>query len=302
MRVLSKNNKGVSSTHESLVDGENDTQQRKRKQRKNDSDDIDTTPKKKTEQSSSIKNTRSQERGKYIPRNKLKQDDDNVDDDIIPTIKIFPFVYDHIESRKKEPPRMSRIEQLKKRIIDSGMKEADKQYVISRLKNVDVDKEKAMEWFDNVLRIPFNQYSQIPVKPYDTPTDISNYFSYVTKKLDEAVYGLQDVKEDILNYIAQIIATNNESSPRVIGLCGSAGIGKTVLIRRGLSEVLNRPMQTISMGGMKDSATFVGFEYTYSGSRFGLISQTLMESKVMNPIIFMDELDKVSLSHDGADI
>jgi ATP-dependent Lon protease len=56
------------------------------------------------------------------------------------------------------------------------------------------------------------------------------------------------------------------------------------------------------MGGIRDSSTFVGFEYTYSGSRYGMLSQCLMDSEVMNPIIFMDELDKISLTNDGVDI
>jgi ATP-dependent Lon protease len=56
------------------------------------------------------------------------------------------------------------------------------------------------------------------------------------------------------------------------------------------------------MGGLRDSSHFVGFDYTYSGSRYGIILQTLMETRVMNPIIFMDELDKISMTNEGIEI
>ena len=233
-------------------------------------------------------------------RQKTNKDDDDTDteEDDIPTLKIFPFLY----NAKPEEEKPSRIQGLKKRITESGMCEKDKAYVLSRLKNVDVDKEKAIEWFEQLLKIPFNQYATLPIHKRQSHLEISEYFSFALDTLDNAVYGLHEVKEDILNYVAQMVSTNNISQPRVIGLCGSAGIGKTVLIRRGLSEVLKRPMQSISMGGMRDISTFVGFEYTYSGARYGTIVQCLMEAKVMNPIIFMDEVDKVSMTHDGIDI
>ena len=268
------------------VDGEDDNQQKSKKRSKHKRDDDENQPKKKRT---------------YKPR--INPNDENDEeqnqDDILPSI--FPLLFGGGGCTPKGG-KQSKQNQLKQRILDSGMLEKDKSYVLSRLENIDVEKEKAVEWFESLLKIPFGKYADNPIKVDHPIEQIHKYFDDTYGKLDEAVYGMDKVKEDIVNYIAQFISTNNKSSPRVIGLCGNAGIGKTVIIRRGLAEALKRPMKTISMGGIRDSSTFVGFEYTYSGSRYGMLSQCLMDSEVMNPIIFMDELDKISLTNDGVDI
>jgi ATP-dependent Lon protease len=264
------------------VDGGDDTQQKSKKRSKNKRDDNEENPKKKIT---------------YKPR--IHTNDNNDEDDILPSI--FPLLFGG-NCGSPKAGKQSKQNVLKQRILDSGMLEKDKQYVLSRLENIDVEKEKAVEWFESLLKIPFGKYADNPIKVENPIEEIHTYFDQTYEKLDEAVYGMDKVKEDIVNYIAQFISTNNKSSPRVIGLCGSAGIGKTVIIRRGLAEALKRPMKTVSMGGIRDSSTFVGFEYTYSGSRYGMLSQCLMDAEVMNPIIFMDELDKISLTNDGLDI
>lgn len=244
----------------------------------------------------------SKKKKTYKPRTHSFDDDEGDDDNPFgheeDMAGFLPFLLGGAMGGQKA----SKQNHLRKRIVKSGMSEKDKQYVLNRLNNVDVEKEKATEWFESLLKIPFGKLAETPVKMTDAKDHINKYFDSVYEKLDLAVYGMDKVKEDIVNYVAQFISTDNRSSPRVIGLCGSAGIGKTVIIRRGLAEVLNRPMKTISMGGIRDSATFVGFEYSYAGSRYGAISQCLMDAEVMNPIIFMDELDKISSTHDGIDI
>uniref|UniRef100_A0A6C0HF68 AAA+ ATPase domain-containing protein n=1 Tax=viral metagenome TaxID=1070528 RepID=A0A6C0HF68_9ZZZZ len=267
--------------------GDDSTKSRSRKRSKKNNNEDDDQPKtKKT----------------YKPRINPQDDEENEDNEDRPELpSIIPLLFGGGFSPRGSG-KQSKQQQLKRRILDSGMLEKDKKYVLSRLENIDVEKEKAVEWFESLLKVPFGKYADTPIKAEHHPERIHKYFDDAYEKLDEAVYGMDKVKEDIINYIAQFISTNNKSSPRVIGLHGSAGIGKTVIIRRGLAEVLGRPMKTISMGGIRDSATFVGFEYTYSGSRYGMLSQCLMDAEVMNPIIFMDELDKISLTNDGMDI
>ncbi len=65
---------------------------------------------------------------------------------------------------------------------------------------------------------------------------------------------------------------------------------------------MERPIKTVSLGGIRDSSHFVGFDYTYSGSRYGLIVQMLIDTGVMNPILFFDEVDKISQGHDGIEV
>jgi glycosyltransferase involved in cell wall biosynthesis len=90
--------------------------------------------------------------------------------------------------------------------------------------------------------------------------------------------------------------------PRVICLQGQAGVGKTSFIRNGISKILNRPFKHINMGGICDGDYLIGHESTYVGSKPGMIVNSLIESKVMNPIIFMDEVDEISNSEKGIDV
>ncbi len=191
---------------------------------------------------------------------------------------------------------------LKEKILKSNMDEKIKEMAISRLKNIDSDKQKHLEWFDTLLKIPFKKYSNIPVSKDDDPEKISNYFDSVYDTLNKATYGMAQVKEEIVNYVAQIVSTDNKNMPRIIALNGVAGCGKTALIRRGLSECLKRPMKNFSCGGIRDSAYLNGFSFTYSGSRPGAIVNGLIECGVSNPIFFFDELDKISTTNDGIDI
>ena len=223
---------------------------------------------------------------------------------------LFPFVFharpndnDDGEDDEDERSFKSKIKKIKNKIIASNMEEKIKKMALSRLKTVnEFNSCKELEWFESLLKIPFGKYSKLPISKTDGKEKIEDFFENAYKNLDNAVYGMTKVKEEIINYVAQFISTNGESMPRIIGLSGSPGIGKTSLIRRGMSETLKRPMKCMSMGGIRDSSHFVGFEFTYSGSKHGCIIQTLIETGVMNPIIFMDELDKISFTNDGLDV
>jgi len=195
-----------------------------------------------------------------------------------------------------------KIAALKDRIQKSGMDAKDKEQVLLRLKTSNEDRSKQLEWFEHLLRVPFGKYASMSVNQHSSTEELNTYFSKIQSSLDDAVYGMTEVKEEIMNYIAQFISNGDKGMPRVIGLCGAAGCGKTSLIRRGLSLALNRGMKSFSCGGLRDSAYLLGFEHCYSGSRYGRIAQSLMESEIMNPILFFDELDKISDTCDGRDI
>lgn len=194
------------------------------------------------------------------------------------------------------------VEVLKNKIIKSDMPNSVKETVMNRLKHVESDGAKQIEWIESILKVPWGKYSKIKVSKESKEEEIKSYFTSVKNDLDKHVYGMEKVKEEIVNYVAQFISTGGKSMPRVLGLVGEPGTGKTRLLRYGLAPALGRPIKSISMGGIRDSSHFVGFDYTYSGSRYGLVVQSIIESGVMNPIIFMDELDKISLGHDGMDV
>ena len=80
------------------------------------------------------------------------------------------------------------------------------------------------------------------------------------------------------------------------------GNGKTTLVKEGIAKALNRPFAFIALGGASDSAYFDGHCYTYEGSQPGRIINILQECKCMNPIIYFDELDKISDTPKGEEI
>jgi len=205
-----------------------------------------------------------------------------------------------IKNRKQYKNPLDKIED---DIYNSGMEKSVKDYVLNRFRNIDLsDKTKQLEWIQGILKIPWKKYAKLPVNKNNKSETIQTYFDFAIKTLNDSVYGMDIVKEEMINYIAQFISSDNNCMPRIIGLVGSPGVGKTRIIRSGLAKALSRPIKCISMGGLSDSSHFVGFDYTYSGSRYGLIVQTLMETGVMNPIIFMDELDKISNTQSGMEI
>ena len=93
-----------------------------------------------------------------------------------------------------------------------------------------------------------------------------------------------------------------KASGYIIGIQGSAGVGKTKLIKEGICNALNYPNVFISLSGTDDSSFLKGHSYTYEGSSWGKIVQTLIDSKSMNPVIYFDELDKISDTPRGEEI
>ena len=119
--------------------------------------------------------------------------------------------------------------------------------------------------------------------------------------LDKAVYGLNDAKMQIMQMMGQLI-TNPSSIGTAIAIQGPMGTGKTTLVKEGISKILNRPFAFIALGGATDSSFLEGHSYTYEGSTWGKIVQILVDSKCMNPVIYFDELDKISDTPKGEEI
>ena len=96
--------------------------------------------------------------------------------------------------------------------------------------------------------------------------------------------------------------TNPNALGSAIAIKGPPGTGKTSLVKEGISKILGREFTFIALGGTGDSSFLEGHSYTYEGSLWGKIVQILMDSKCMNPVIYFDELDKVSDSARGQEI
>jgi ATP-dependent Lon protease len=105
----------------------------------------------------------------------------------------------------------------------------------------------------------------------------------------------------IMQMLGQLV-TNPKSIGSAIAIHGPPGTGKTTLVKEGISKILNRPFAFIALGGATDSSFLEGHGYTYEGSTWGKIVQILIDSKCMNPVIYFDELDKISDTPKGEEI
>jgi ATP-dependent Lon protease len=135
---------------------------------------------------------------------------------------------------------------------------------------------------------------------------IDNEMICIKKTLDKSIHGHNYAKNQILKIIGQWM--NGTQSGYCFGFEGSPGIGKTSLAKKGLSNCLidadgkSRPFAFIALGGSSNGSTLEGHSYTYVNSIWGRIVDILMETKCMNPIIYVDELDKVSKTEHGKEI
>ena len=160
---------------------------------------------------------------------------------------------------------------------------------------------KIKNWVDTFMQIPFNRYRNIPLTIDDGVEKCHEFMEQSKKTLDEAVYGMDDAKLQIMQMVGQWIA-NPEAIGSAIAIKGPMGTGKTTLVKDGISQILGREFAFIALGGATDSSFLEGHSYTYEGSTWGKIVDILIQCKSMNPVIYFDELDKVSETPKGEEI
>ena len=160
---------------------------------------------------------------------------------------------------------------------------------------------KIKNWVDTFMKMPFDKYLTLPISIEDGVDKCHDFMANAQKTLDEAVYGLNDAKMQIMQMLGQLI-TNPKAIGTAIAIHGPPGTGKTSLVKEGISKILNRPFAFIALGGATDSSFLEGHSYTYEGSTWGKIVQIIIDSKCMNPVIYFDELDKISDTPKGEEI
>jgi ATP-dependent Lon protease len=160
---------------------------------------------------------------------------------------------------------------------------------------------KVKNWVDTFMTIPFGVHKTLPIT-MDVGVERCHTFMEAAKDiLDSAVYGLNDAKMQIMQMVGQWIS-NPSALGSAIAIKGPPGTGKTTLVKEGISKILGRDFAFIALGGATDSSFLEGHSYTYEGSTWGKIVEILIRCKSMNPVIFFDELDKLSETPKGDEI
>lgn len=222
------------------------------------------------------------------------------------------------EIEKSAKKRLLNEESIKQKIIDLDTTIDNKTSLMKyffNVKKLDVNTTeyyKNQLYLDQAISIPWSQYynirNTIGIQSHNFSLAehirdrvlIKDFIENMKREFDKEIYGMENVKNEIINYVCKFI-TNPQSQKNNIALYGSAGVCKTKFIKV-LSRALQLPLKIVSLGGMKDSSYLLGHSQTYQDSKCGIIVQSLIESKIMNPILYFDELDKVSTGEYGQDI
>jgi len=160
---------------------------------------------------------------------------------------------------------------------------------------------KTSQWIHGYTELPLGVYRDLPVRLEDGAEVCAKFVGGVREAMDSAIYGHDEAKLQILQFVSSWIA-NPKAAGNVLSIFGPPGIGKTTLVKDGVAKALGRPFHFITLGGATDASYLDGHSYTYEGSTWGRIVDVLIKSKCMNPVIYFDELDKVSETPKGEEI
>ena len=196
------------------------------------------------------------------------------------------------ELDEMHPENISDVRAFEKKIQESGMnedarKEADK--VLNRMKQEGKDSHEyglLYDYLDFVTSLSWKH-------PEFTPIDLNR----AEKILDEDHYGLKKVKERIIQQIA-VMALNRKQYGSILLFVGAPGTGKTS-IGQSIARALNREYVRISLGGIRDEAEIRGHRRTYIGAMPGRIMEGIKRSGVSNPVVVLDEVDKLAKDYGG---
>jgi ATP-dependent Lon protease len=163
---------------------------------------------------------------------------------------------------------------------------------LNSISPTDDERGKLKHWLNWAVSLPYDSIKTFPL----LGSELTNFLRNILITLDQELYGMKHVKEQILLFVSSKIQ-NPHMKKCSLGFIGPPGVGKTY-ISRLLAKILNFPFEQISLGGISNSDFLKGHEYTYIGSQPGEIVKCLKRMKYKNGILFLDEFDKISNNTD----
>lgn len=191
-----------------------------------------------------------------------------------------------------EGESISEVEEYKQKIKSAGMPEDIEKKALRELNRL--EKLQSVSAEANVIRTYLDWLIDVP---WQQETQSSINLKNVKQILDQDHFGLEDVKDRILEYLA-VFQNTNKQAGSILLLVGPPGVGKTS-IAQSVAKSLNRKFHRISLGGLRDEAELHGHRRTYVGALPGRIIQGLAKVKSKNPVILLDEIDKLSREQRG---
>lgn len=216
-------------------------------------------------------------------------------------------VKNNIEQTQKEFILKEKLKEIKEQLNENTDSEIDE------LKNK-IEKLKCKKNIKERLYKELNRYQSLPQSsaeisnvrnyidwlldlPWEVSTKDNENLSDVEKKLNESHYGLEDVKQRFVEFIA-VKKMKKSLSGSIICLVGPPGVGKTSLAF-SIARALNRNFVKISVGGLNDESELIGHRRTYLGANPGRIIQSMKRAKSNNPVFLIDEIDKMTANYKG---
>lgn len=184
------------------------------------------------------------------------------------------------------------MKKFKELIEECKMPEEAEKAALEELERLESIPDSSPEY--NVTRTFLNWMTQLP---WNKSTDDSNDIDSARKVLEKDHYGLEKAKERILEFLA-VRQLKPEYDGTILCLAGPPGVGKTSL-GQSIANALGRKFYRFSLGGMRDEAEIKGHRRTYVGAMPGKLIQALKRVEVNNPVIMLDEIDKLGRSYQG---
>ena len=197
-----------------------------------------------------------------------------------------------IQRELDEDEGKDEVSNFEKKINELKMSEEAKEKALSELK-----KFKTMSPLSAEATVIRNYLDWVTSIPWNAPSEVKDDIVHAEEVLDQQHYALGNVKERILEYLAVQSRTKKMKGP-ILCLVGPPGVGKTSL-GRSIAEATGRHFAKISLGGMRDEAEIRGHRRTYIGSMPGKIIQSMKKTKFSNPLVMLDEIDKMSQDFRG---